>query len=89
MVIERGRFESIARNERICKNCEQNMTENDYHFLFVTNLEFDDLMSKKSLDRWQSKTLIQPTSVNKKSFETEFSVVICVLCFYGNRKHCF
>ena len=32
------RYESIPRNERICKYCNQNMTENEYHFLLVCPL---------------------------------------------------
>ena len=38
LAIERGRYESIPRNERICKYCNQNMTENEYHFLLVCPL---------------------------------------------------
>ena len=45
LAIERGRYESIPRNERICKYCNQNMTENEYHFLLVCPL-YRDLRHK-------------------------------------------
>lgn len=35
LAIERGRYENTPRNERICKNCNLNMVENEYHFLLV------------------------------------------------------
>ena len=38
LAIEHGRYESIPRNERIGKYCNQNMTENEYHFLLVCPL---------------------------------------------------
>ena len=36
--VERGRYENIARAERICKFCNMSMTENEYHFLHVCPL---------------------------------------------------
>ena len=36
--IERGRYENIARAERICKFCNMSMIENEYHFLLVCPL---------------------------------------------------
>lgn len=36
--IERGRYENIARNERICKCCNMSKIENEYHFLLVCPL---------------------------------------------------
>ena len=35
LAIERGRYENIPRDERICKNCNLNMVENEFHFLLV------------------------------------------------------
>ena len=35
LAIERGRYENIGRNERICRYCNGNFVENEYHFLLV------------------------------------------------------
>ena len=34
LAIECGRYENTPRDERICKNCNLTMVENEYHFLF-------------------------------------------------------
>ena len=36
--IERGRFENIPRNERVCILCNSNHVENEFHFLLVCPL---------------------------------------------------
>ena len=38
LVIERGRYKSITRYERICKYCNHNGTESKYHFILVCPL---------------------------------------------------
>ena len=38
LAIERGRFENIARTERVCVLCNSNLVENEYHFLLVCSL---------------------------------------------------
>ena len=38
LAIERGRFENIARTERVCALCNSNLVENEYHFLLVCPL---------------------------------------------------
>ena len=43
--IERGRHLNIPRNERICRNCNSNMTENEYHFLLICP-KYSDLRNK-------------------------------------------
>ena len=45
LAIERGRFENIPRDERICRYCNLNMIENEYHFLLVCPL-YGDLRRK-------------------------------------------
>ena len=35
LVIERGRYENIDRSERICRYCNGNFVESEYHFLLV------------------------------------------------------
>ena len=35
LAIERGRYENIDRNERICRCCNGNFVESEYHFLLV------------------------------------------------------
>ena len=35
LLIERGRYENIPRDQRICKSCNMNQIENEYHFLLV------------------------------------------------------
>ena len=45
LAIERGRFENIPRDERICRYCNLNMIENEYHFLLVCSL-YRDLRRK-------------------------------------------
>lgn len=45
LAIERGRYENISRNERICRNCHLNTVENEYHFLLVCPL-YRDLRQK-------------------------------------------
>ena len=35
LAIQRGRYETTPRDERICKLCNSNMVENVYHFLLV------------------------------------------------------
>ena len=32
--IEYGRYQNIPRNERLCKNCDNNTVEDEYHFAF-------------------------------------------------------
>lgn len=32
LAVERGRYENLIRNERICKLCNSNCVENEYHF---------------------------------------------------------
>ena len=36
--IERGRYENIPRDERICQCCNMSQIESEYHFLFVCPL---------------------------------------------------
>ena len=43
--IERGRHLNIPRNERICRNCNSNMIENEYHFLLICP-KYSDLRNK-------------------------------------------
>ena len=38
LAIERGRFENIARTERVFVSCNSNLVENEYHFLLVCPL---------------------------------------------------
>ena len=38
LAIERARFENIPRCERVCRCCNINMIESDYHFLLVCPL---------------------------------------------------
>ena len=45
LAIERGRFEHIERNNRLCRYCNLNMIENEYHFLLVCPL-YRDLRKK-------------------------------------------
>ena len=47
LAIERGRYENTPRDERICKNCNLNMVENEYHFLLVCPM-YRDLRRKYS-----------------------------------------
>ena len=32
LLVERGRYQNVERNRRICKNCNMNMVEDEYHF---------------------------------------------------------
>ena len=34
-MVERGRYQNVERNGRICKNCNMNMVEDEYHFLLA------------------------------------------------------
>ena len=45
LAIERGRFENIPRNDRLCKYCNLRMVENEYHFLLICPL-YKDLRKK-------------------------------------------
>ena len=45
LAIERGRFENIPRNDRICRCCNLHMVESEYHFLLVCPL-YNDLRKK-------------------------------------------
>lgn len=45
LAIERGRFENIERNDRLCRYCNLNRVENEYHFLLVCPL-YRDLRKK-------------------------------------------
>lgn len=45
LAIERGRFENVNRDNRLCKHCNLNMVENEYHFLLVCPL-YRDLRKK-------------------------------------------
>jgi hypothetical protein len=40
--IEQGRFNGIDRQNRLCKLCNQNVIESEYHFLLCCN-KYDDL----------------------------------------------
>ena len=44
-MIERGRYENIPRDDRICKCCNMSKIESEYHFLLVCPL-FADLRKK-------------------------------------------
>ena len=35
LLVERGRYQNVERNRRICKNCNMNMVEAGYHFLLA------------------------------------------------------
>ena len=35
LLIETGRYVDIDRNNRVCKSCNQNTVESEYHFLLV------------------------------------------------------
>jgi hypothetical protein len=35
LLIERGRYTNLKRHERMCKCCNMNVLENEYHFLLV------------------------------------------------------
>ena len=48
LAIERGRFENISRNDRICRCCNLHMVESEYHFLLVCSL-YKDL--RKNISR--------------------------------------
>ena len=45
LAIERGRHDNTGRNDRICKHCNLNMIENEYHFLLVCPI-YRDLRKK-------------------------------------------
>ena len=45
LMIERGRYENIPRDDRICKCCNMSKIESEYHFLLVCPL-FADLRKK-------------------------------------------
>ena len=45
LAIERGRFENIERNDRLCRHCNLNMIESEYHFMLVCPL-YRDLRNK-------------------------------------------
>ena len=45
LAIERGRFENIDRNDRLCRHCNLNMIESEYHFMLVCPL-YRDLRKK-------------------------------------------
>ena len=40
--IERGRYSNIERNQRICRLCDENVVEDEYHFLLCCTL-YNDL----------------------------------------------
>ena len=35
LAIERGRYENLSKNERLCKYCSSQLVESEYHFLLV------------------------------------------------------
>ena len=35
LLVDRGRYQNVERNRRICKNCNKNMVEDEYHFLLA------------------------------------------------------
>ena len=43
--IEQGRYQGVNRNERICRMCNDNFIENEYHFL-LTCPKYKDLRNK-------------------------------------------
>ena len=45
LAIEKGRYLNIAREERICINCNTRLVENEFHFL-CTCMKFTELRSK-------------------------------------------
>ena len=38
LAIERGRYQNLIRNERVCKLCKSGLVENEYHILLVCPL---------------------------------------------------
>ena len=70
LAIERGRFEHIERNNRLCRYCNFNMIENEYHFLLVCPL-YRDLRKKSTFriitgtgQRWISSMILWPKHLN-------------------------
>jgi hypothetical protein len=43
--IETGRYQNVDRNERICKNCNAGLIENEYHFMLICK-KYSDLREK-------------------------------------------
>ena len=35
LLVGRGRYQNVERNRRICKNCNMNMVEDEYHFFLA------------------------------------------------------
>ena len=45
LAVERGRYVNIARENRVCNNCNSMLIENEFHFL-LTCQKFSELRSK-------------------------------------------
>jgi hypothetical protein len=58
LLIETGRHTNIDRQNRICKNCNMNMIESEYHFLLVCP-KYRDLRKKYIKPYYQSWPNIQ------------------------------
>ena len=71
LAIERGRIEHIDRNERVCKLCNSNVIENEFHFLLVCPLyrELRKQYLKPYFCRWPTLNKFNSlmSNMNKKS----------------------
>ena len=68
--LETGRYQNIPRAERVCKVCNMNVTESEYHFLLACpfNRTLRRQFLKPFFCRWQTlnKFEILMSSTNKK-----------------------
>ena len=69
LLVKRGRYQNVERNRRICKNCNMNMVEDEYHFLLACPAYRDlrKIYFKKYYYTWPSlykfKTLMSSKSI--------------------------
>ena len=67
--IERGRYQNIPRRNRICKLCNTNVIENEYHFLLCCDF-YDDIRKSYIPSKYYTIPSIQKFNIlTSSSFE--------------------
>jgi hypothetical protein len=84
LLIETGRHANIERQHRICKNCNMNMIETEFHFLLVCPKYRD--FRKKYLKKYYYTWPTIPKFINLLSSNSKYVVNSLAKCiFYSNK----
>lgn len=83
LFIERGRYENLPRNERICKFCNSQSVESEYHFLLVCPyyVELRNKYFKRYYCHWPNLNKFNSLMTNSKQITLNLSKFI----YYASR----